>query len=346
MASSLKENYNSEYVRQSNRLTGRSHIVEVWVEDEYDVPFWNDLLNDHKGFTFRITPYRNKNLDKGKGNILKYSHLLGPNLIACVDSDYDYLLPNCSDAGRKMKDNPYILQTYSYAIENLNCHPSTLHKICINATLGDTDFDFVAFYREFSKAIYPLLIWSLIFRKEKMNGTMTFNDFKNIIYISQNVNKDNSTYIIDIIRKNVEITTRNYRDEYPDLYMKIRKFEEDMKQKGVTPENCFLFINGHILQDMITQRLLIPICKDIVNKHIEKIFRSKGTINEKERKKAHYDNITKRSLSVLLASNFDYKDYSRIYSERIRPTIEKLISRLEKEETREYGKNRDNTLYA
>ena len=65
MPSSLRESYNSEYVRQSNRLTGRRHVVEVWVEDEYDVPFWNDLLGLYPEIDFRLTPYRRKSLNKG-----------------------------------------------------------------------------------------------------------------------------------------------------------------------------------------------------------------------------------------------------------------------------------------
>ena len=51
-------------------------------------------------------------------------------------------------------------------------------------------------------------------------------------------------------------------------------------------------------------------------------------MKEKERKKAHYDNITRRSLSVLLASNFDYKAHSRIYKDILLPNIERTIERL------------------
>lgn len=331
MPSSLIENYNSEYVRQSNRLTGKQSIVEVWVEDEYDVPFWNDLLNDYKDITFRITPYRHRNLNKGKGNILKFSHLLGTNLIACVDSDYDYLLPDSSEAGRKINSNPYILQTYSYSVENYNCHPSTLNKICINATLESTEFDFVGFFKELSNAIYPLLVWSLILRNEKLNGELTFNDFKDIIYFNSNITEDNRHNVIEHISKRVKASCSTLKEEFPEIYMKLGKFEDKIAAKGVRPDNCFLFINGHILQDCITQRLLMPICKDIINRHIQKIFRSKGSMNEKERKKAHYDNITRRSLSVLLASNFDYKEFSGLYLNKLRPRIDTLVSLLKKE---------------
>lgn len=346
MPSSLIENYNSEYVRQSGRLTGNRHIVEVWVEDEYDVPFWNDLLDKYKNITFRITPYRHKSLNKGKGNILKYAHLLGANLIACVDSDYDYLLPQSSEAGKELNRNPYILQTYTYAVENYNCHPSTLGKICINATLENSDFDFVSFFKEFSKAIYPLLVWSLMLRSQKINGELTFNDFKNIIDFNSNITNENKNGIIESIRLRIRRKTSEYMENYPDIYMGMQSFEKELAGKGVKQDNCFLFINGHILQDLITQRLLIPICKEIVNRHIQTIFRSKGTMNEKERKKAHYDNITRRSLNVLLASNFEYKEFSKLYASKLRPRIDRLVELLEREFGDITSEKTDETLYA
>lgn len=328
MPSSLRESYNSEYVRQSNRLTGRRHVVEVWVEDEYDVPFWNDLLGLYPEIDFRLTPYRRKSLNKGEGDILKYVQQLGPNLIACVDSDYDYLLPECSEAGRKLSTNPYVLHTITYAIENWNCHPSTLNKLCINATLSDPDFDFEAFFADFSRAVYPLLLWSLLLRREKMNGELTFDDFRAVIDIPFNVTGRNSHQAIETVARNVNAKSNELAGRFPGLKGKLGRLAEDISVKGVEADNCFLFINGHILEDLITQRLLTPLCKRTVRQHIESIFSSHGTMKEKERKKAHYDNITRRSLSVLLASNFDYKAHSRIYKDILLPSIEQTIERL------------------
>lgn len=51
-------------------------------------------------------------------------------------------------------------------------------------------------------------------------------------------------------------------------------------------------------------------------------------MNEKTHRKAHYDNITRRSLSVLLASNFEYKAYSRLYDQVLRPKVERMIGLL------------------
>ncbi len=328
MASSLRENYNSEYVRQSNLLTGKPQVVEVWVEDEYDVPFWNDLLSRFDGIEFRFTPYRSRKLNKGKGDILKYSAQLGPHLIACVDSDYDYLLPGSSEAGRELRDNPYILHTITYAIENWNCHPATLERICVNATLSDPDFDFVAFYRAYSEAVYPLLLWSLMFRREKMSGMLPFTDFKAAVDITVSLTKDNWQQAVARVRRNVAARDKAFAGEYPSLRAKMPSLASAIAAKGVERDNCLLFINGHVLEDIITQRLLAPLCRRAVRRHIERIFSSRGSMDEKAHRKAHYDNITRRSLSVLLASNFEYKACSSLYDQVLRPQVEAAVDLL------------------
>ena len=58
-------------------------------------------------------------------------------MIACVDSDYDYLLQGRTNTSRYIIENPYVMQTYAYAIENYHCYAEGLHEICVMATLND-----------------------------------------------------------------------------------------------------------------------------------------------------------------------------------------------------------------
>ena len=70
---------------------------------------------------------------------------LGRSLIACVDSDYDFLLQGATNTSRKINRNRYIFQTYTYAIENYHCFAESLHEVCVQATLNDRsilDFNF------------------------------------------------------------------------------------------------------------------------------------------------------------------------------------------------------------
>ena len=60
---------------------------------------------------------------------------LGKSLIACVDSDYDWLLQGVTQTSREIISNPYVIQTYAYAIENYQCWAGSLHQICVQCTL-------------------------------------------------------------------------------------------------------------------------------------------------------------------------------------------------------------------
>lgn len=329
MSRSLKNNYNSDYVAMSNRLTNHKDTIEVWVEDEYDIPFWNNVLSEECGnLKFKITPYRNSELNTGKGNILKYSGQLGPHLIACVDSDYDYLLGEHSEYGRKLASNPYIVQTYTYAIENHNCAPYTLKALCVNATLEMTDFDFEKFFKDYSLTVYPLLLWSLILRRNRRENVLPFNYFKEIVSPCMPISAKSAGKVLNSISDNVKQAVRKLEKTFPEDTAQMPYFKQEMSRKLLRPDNTYLFLNGHILEDMVEKDLLIPICRNLVRNHIRTIYQSRATLDEKKRKKLHYDNITRRSISVLLASNFDYKDNSEIYNRLLKPRLAKLKSHL------------------
>lgn len=78
---------------------------------------------------------------------------LGRSLIACVDSDYDFLLQGATNTSRKINRNKYIFQTYTYAIENYHCFAESLHEVCVQATLNDRFvMDFNAYLKDTLKS--------------------------------------------------------------------------------------------------------------------------------------------------------------------------------------------------
>ena len=92
---------------------------------------------------------------------------LGRSLIACVDSDYDFLLQGATKVSHKINKNPYIFQTYGYAIENFHCFADSLHEVCVQATLNDRHIlDFPAFLKRYSQIAYPLFLWNVWFYRQ------------------------------------------------------------------------------------------------------------------------------------------------------------------------------------
>ena len=135
---------NSEFVAAANALRPKSakHRIVAYVESYDDISFWRSLFDEYENekYHFEVMLPARSNLSKGKKQAMMnmLGKAFGKNMIACVDSDYDYLLQGATSTSRNMIENPYILHTYTYAIENYQCYAESLHQICVQSTLNDT----------------------------------------------------------------------------------------------------------------------------------------------------------------------------------------------------------------
>ena len=133
--------YSPDESKKASVLTGKPNRVTVEVEDNIDREFWRDLLSalcPEKELHFNcyqtIVKGKDVVLAKGKTRIIKMADTLNDYHIGCVDSDYDWLLSDCTENGKVITGNKYLLQTYAYSIENLMCLSSTLEEFCQDAT--------------------------------------------------------------------------------------------------------------------------------------------------------------------------------------------------------------------
>ena len=175
MAKRLSENLTSLYLGAAQRLkpkTARRKIV-VYVESYDDVAFWRTLLAEFETdeYYFQVMLPSATSLAKGKKMVLMNTlntTELGKSLIACVDSDYDFLLQGKTSVSHKINSSPYIFQTYAYAIENFHCYAESLHEVCVQATLNDRMLiDFPAFLKRYSQIVYPLFLWNVWFYRQR-----------------------------------------------------------------------------------------------------------------------------------------------------------------------------------
>ena len=103
-------------------------------------------------------------------------------MLACVDADYDFLTQGASETSRQMLQNPYVLHTYAYAIENLQCYAPTLRDVCVAVTLNDhMVFNIEEYLREYSQAIFPLFVWSIWHYRRDCYKEFTISDFCTVI---------------------------------------------------------------------------------------------------------------------------------------------------------------------
>ena len=204
MGNRLRDNLNSRYFEAANALTSkraRRRIV-AYVESYDDIYFWRTVLSefeDDKRY-FEVMLPSKMNLTRGKKSVLmnfieegskkkqkagdwsmEADEVLGRDMIACVDADYDYLLQGATFQSKRVLDCPYVFHTYVYAIENYQCYAPSLHNVCVAVTLNDHRlFDFRQYFVDFSEAIYPLFIWSVMVYRNGNYPKFTITDMNRI----------------------------------------------------------------------------------------------------------------------------------------------------------------------
>ncbi len=283
MASSLLSNTNSQQQYQANLLTNRPNLIKVIVEDEEDIVVWYKILSLWlPGKQFAVTPYftaPSTANSKGKGHVLRMAAQFGPNFLGCVDSDYDYLLEAHTEDGNTIRNNPFILQTFSYSIENLACQPYGIsaklqeckRHSCDLQRNADADLSF--FISEISKALYPVLLWQLTLKKEDRQGiewteVLGNDNYRHVINDNTLSQPQKRTEILNIINTLSAQAEAKLAALAPDLTNDRTSLEALLNSTyDLTPENAYLFVRGHDLYDFLDFTFFSPIEEVLRKEH-------------------------------------------------------------------------------
>ncbi len=267
MAKGLKENLNSAYFGAAHKLYSRKARKRIiaYVESYDDIAFWRNLLEKYETeeFCFQVMLPSATSLSKGKKMVLintLNTEELGRNLIACVDSDYDYLLQEATRTSRKINRSRYIFQTYAYAIENLRCYADSLHEVCVQATLNDRHIiDFKEFLKQYSRIIYPLFVWSVFFYRKHDTHTFPIHEFCHCTGL-YDVKLSKIQECLSAVQNRVQLRRDRLCKDYPSHLPKIKELENELSLLGVTPDNTYLFIQGHHLEKNVVLKVLSAVC--------------------------------------------------------------------------------------
>ena len=270
MSLTLRHNLTSDYLDAARRLSPpkkRRRIV-AYVESYDDVAFWRTLLSEFETDEryFQVMLPSQTSLSKGKKTVLLNTlnaDKLGGSLIACVDSDYDFLMQGATALSRRINQNPYVLQTYAYAIENYLCYAETLHDVCVQATLNDRQLlDFPEFMRRYSRLAYPLFLWNIWFYRRHDNTTFPMYEFNQCVRL-QDVSLAHPYRCLDDVRRRVDAKLSELRTRFPQDIEHIDALGEELTQLGLTPDTTYLYIQGHHLMDGVVMKLLNPVCTQL-----------------------------------------------------------------------------------
>lgn len=305
MGRRLSQNISSSYIEALNRMTShhaRRKIV-AYVESYDDVFFWRAILsryeNSERYFEVML-PARTEHLNRGKKAVLaSLGQNLGHDMIACVDADYDYLIQGATETSKILNGNPYVLHTYAYAIENYQCYAPSLHNICVAVTLNDhAVFDFTQYMTEYSRAIFPLFVWSIWFYRTPHYGEFTITDFLKVIETG-NFAINRVPEILANLRRKVDKRVAMLQRHHPEARQSWQEVKNSIKQLGVTPETTYMFIQGHHLFNKVVLPMVQRVCDRLVRERENEISRQSLHSTQRHNELSCYTNSIADITSVL-----------------------------------------------
>ena len=330
----LGNNITSAYFSAANSLkpkNARRKIV-AYVESYDDVLFWRTLLGNYEDDTryFEVMLPSHSTLERGKRSVLMnllYGNV-GQDMIACVDADYDYLIQGATQTSKEIISNPYVFHTYAYAIENLQCYAPSLHNVCVMVTLNDhAVFDFQAFMRQFSEAIFPLFVWSIWHYRRNIYGQFTITDFNKVVEIG-GFNVYSPEIVITNIRNKVWKKTNWLRKKHPDAKDSYLALKRELIELGVTPGTTYLYIQGHHLFDKVVMPLMTKVCGILIRER-ESEIRHQAVHSTQMRNELSCYSHSVQDIEQMLKKNMGY-----VMSEPFRRTqkdIERFLGIKERE---------------
>ena len=280
MSNRLKDNLNSQYFEAANKLKSKEarRRIVAYVESYDDIYFWRTVLSRYEDQTryFEVMLPSHQKLERGKKSVLMnfIGNQIGPDMIACVDADYDYLLQGATEQSKKVLESPYVFHTYVYAIENMQCYAPSLHDVCVAVTLNDHRiFDFEDYLRQYSEAIFPLFIWSVWAYRTGHHNRFSLTDFGRVADPGGFSVADPQPSI-NHLRHKVGTKVRQLQQQYPNAKEEYLKTKESIKALGVTPQTTYLYIQGHHLFDTVLVPILNKVCNRLRQERQDEIYRT------------------------------------------------------------------------
>ena len=320
MGSRLKENLNSRYFEAANALTSKKarRRIVAYVESYDDIYFWRTVLSEFENDKryFEVMLPSKINLTRGKKSVLmnfleeggrsmEDGDILGRDMIACVDADYDYLMQGRTHQSQRILNSPYVFHTYVYAIENFQCYAPSLHNVCVSVTLNDHRiFDFRDYFQQFSEAIFPLFVWSVMVYRNGNYQRFSITDFCRIADPG-GFSVQNPAASINNVKRKVRTKINELQRQFPDAKDEYLRTKADIIALGVTPQTTYLYIQGHHLFDTVVSPILSKVCNLLRQERQNEIYHATAHRTQKRNEMSCYENSL-QDIKTMLKKNTGY----------------------------------------
>lgn len=313
MATSLRDNLTSSYFNAAHKLyskKARRRIV-AYVESYDDIAFWRTLLEEFEDdeHYFQVMLPSATSLAKGKKMVLMNTlntAELGRSMIACVDSDYDFLLQGATRTSSKINGNPYIFQTYAYAIENYHCFAESLHEVCVQATLNDrVIFDFETYMKQYSEIVYLLFLWNIWFYRQGDTHTFPMHELHTCTALKE-VGIRHPERSLEDVRRRVNQKLAMFKRQHAKKIPQVNALRPELKELGLIPETTYLYMQGHHIMDNVVMKLLNPVCTVLRREREQEIKRLAEHDEQFKNELTCYQN-SQVNVEIMLKRNGAYK---------------------------------------
>jgi len=311
MANRLRDNLNSSYFEAANALKSKQarRRIVAYVESYDDIYFWRTVLGSFEDSSryFEVMLPSHRKLERGKKSVLMNfaGDHVGPDMIACVDADYDYMLQGATQQSKKVLDSPYVFHTYAYAIENLQCYAPSLHDVCVAVTLNDHRiFDFEDYLRQYSEAVFPLFVWSVWAYRTGNHNRFSLTDFSRVVDPGR-FNVFDPQPSIDHLRRKVGTKVHQLQKEFPGKKEEYLQTKDLVKSLGVTPQTTYLYIQGHHLFDIVVSPIMGKVCNRLRMERQDEISRTARHHMQKQNEMSCYEHSL-QDIRQMLKKNTGY----------------------------------------
>ncbi len=327
----LQDNINSKYIESANRLRprhARQRIV-AYVESYDDVFFWRSVLQEFEDDRFYFEVMLPSRTTLGKGKKVALTNQLGSGLggymIACVDADYDWLMQGRTEISRKICNNPYIFHTYVYAIENYQCYAPGLHTACVMSTLNDRQIiDVEAFLTEYSRIIWPLLVWSVWTCRYNRAQEFGISNFCDTVSF-HDINLRRAEECLAQVRRRVNKTIARLQRHFPEGKKTYAPLREELERMGLSADTAYLYMRGHTLFDNVVIPLLTPVCNALRREREKEISDLALHRTQKQNEWSSYQN-SQSPVEMMLKKSTGYKESAPYQS--VREDIKRLMAEI------------------
>ncbi len=109
------------------------------------------------------------------------------------------------------------------------------------------------------------------------------------------------------MQKTVSAKLSELQTRFPHHIDRVEQLGTELERLGLTPDNTYLYIQGHHIMDYVVLKLLIPVCTVLRREREQEIKRLAGHDEQFRNELAGYEN-SQVNVSVMLKKNSGYKN--------------------------------------